>query len=89
MDEEIPLCPPWWPTFLWQSEWFPHKPGGGGPGGPVNYPPYVDDILVALSVNVLSYRLRDQESAARIRAVTVETISKTASQLGGHPQLED
>lgn len=59
------------------------------PSGPINFPPFVDDILGALSVNALSYRLRDEESAARIRALTVETIVKTAGPLGGHPQLED
>lgn len=86
MDGDIPLCPPWWPPFLWQGEWFPHKPGGG-PGGPINYPPDVDDILVALTVNVLSYRLVDQDSAANIRALTVETITKTAGRLNSHPQI--
>src|SRR5690348_16041624 len=84
VDGDIPLCPPWWPKFIWDGEWFPLRPGGDG-GNPVNYPPYIDYVLVALAVNVMSYRLADQERAAGIRALTVETISATAQKLGGHP----
>ncbi len=79
------LCPPWWPRQLWDFEWF-NRPGHPHVGGPVNYPPDIDDILVGLSVNVLSYRLRDQDKAAEIRALTVATITETASRLTGHPQ---
>lgn len=86
--DEIPLCPPWWPKSLWDSEWFPHPPGSGG-YNPRNYPPYIDDVLVALAVNVLSYRLADQERAAIIRGVTVETIGATAQKLGGHPDEKE
>jgi hypothetical protein len=88
MDDDIPLCPPWWPRFIWDSEWFPHRPGGSG-GNPVNYPPYIDDVLVALAINVLSYRLADQEQAAEIRQSTVRTVTATAHKLGGHPSEAD
>jgi hypothetical protein len=53
---------------------------------PVNFPPYIDDVLVALAVNMMSYRLADQERAAGIRALTVEMISATAHKLAGHPE---
>lgn len=80
------LCPPWWPQQLWDFEWW-HHPGlpGHGPG-PVNRPPDVDDILVALHINVLSYRLADQAAAAEIRKATVGTITQTASKLVGHAE---
>ncbi len=78
--DEIPLCPPWWPKFLWDSEWLPHHGGGN----PVNMPVEVDDVLIALTINVLSHRLADQERAASIRGLTVQTIGTTAQKLGGH-----
>jgi hypothetical protein len=74
MDEDIPICPPWWPKFLWEVD---HWPGIG----PINYPPAIDDIMAAITINVLSYKMLDQQRAGEIREATQQTIAKTAGQL--------
>jgi len=78
--DDVPLCPPWWPRFLWDLH-FPigHRPGG--PGGPVNYPPAIDDMMASLTMHTMSYLLLDQAAGQRIRALAERQLVDTAQKL--------
>ncbi len=75
MDPDI--CPSWWPNLLWHLHFGPHPPGVG----PINYPPAIEDIMAGLTIHTMSYMMRDQEQAGRIRGAAEASIVATVSNL--------
>jgi hypothetical protein len=46
--DDVPLCPTWWPDFVW---WLLHRPRGPGPIGPLLDPRIIEateSLLIAL-----------------------------------------
>ncbi|KRF02057.1 hypothetical protein ASG87_11265 [Frateuria sp. Soil773] len=72
------LCPRLWPEILWELlHGHPH-----GPGDPEPWRQGVDEVLSALAINALSWRLTDPKLAQGIRAQAAEQIVAAARQLG-------
>ncbi|HUO10146.1 MAG TPA: hypothetical protein VM008_17705 [Phycisphaerae bacterium] len=81
--DDVPICPDWWPAVLWRLH-FPvpgvHGPKGG-PGGPVNYPPILNEIFAGLSMHTFSYLLSDQKAAQQMRDSLETQIASQIKQL--------
>jgi hypothetical protein len=78
--DDIPLCPIWWPKIIWDLHWWPPHPGG--PGGPVNMPAPMEDILSQLAMHTFTYKMLDQERAGEFRGLLESGISNTVQRLG-------
>jgi hypothetical protein len=73
------ICPPWWPRVIWDLH-YGHWPKVG-PGGPVNYPPAIQDLMASIAIHTFSYLQLDQKAAQTIRTQAEEKIVDTAKQL--------
>lgn len=73
------LCPRLWPEILWELL---HRHPPHGPGDPEPWRHGVDEMLSALTINALTWRLSDQKLAQGIRAQAAEQIVMAARQLG-------
>ena len=80
MDDDIPLCPEWWPHLLWRLH-FPIKFPHIDPIGPVNLPIVMNDILANLHIHTLSYHVQDKGAAQQMRNVAEKRIAELAGNL--------
>jgi hypothetical protein len=80
MDDDIPLCPEWWPHLLWRLH-FPIKIPHIGPGNPVNYPAPINDILASLHIHTMSYLVEDKAAAQHMRDIAEKRIVELAGNL--------
>jgi hypothetical protein len=77
-DEGDTICPPWWPENLWALH-FPKGPIN--PGGPVNMPAAVNQILLGLQTHTSSYYTKDLKSSAELRKLATQQIEAGVRQL--------
>jgi len=78
MDDDE-LCPPWWPQFVWDVHF--HKLPWN-PGGPVNYPPEIDNIFLGLAQYSLTFRMADQKAASALRSQVQANLLSAVKALG-------
>ena len=81
--DPIDICPPWWPHLLWHLHHpppivFPHDP----PPNPVNYPPEINRILLALVTYSSTYQIGDEAAAMELRAIAQKEVLTAARNLG-------
>lgn len=79
--DDVPLCPPWWPSILW---WLHHPPPGlvphhGGDGSPVNYPPEINRVLLALVSYSGSYHIAHAAGVKLREAAKAEVVAAANS----------
>ena len=84
MDDDIPLCPEWWPHMLWNLHFpggivFPHKGGGGGP---VNRPAELNRVLIALASYTLTYQMPEADQTLKLRELAHAEIVAAAQAIG-------
>jgi hypothetical protein len=80
MDDTPNICPDLWPKIIWDLHFgLPHV--HGGPGNPVNYPPYMNAIFAGLAIHTASYLLLDQAEAQKIRTQTETQLSEAIRNL--------
>ena len=79
--DDVPLCPPWWPEVLWRLHFPPPHIIDGGGGSPVNRPPDVNRILLALQTYSSSYHVSDVEVATKLRAAAKAEVVAAAHAL--------
>ncbi len=72
MDGE--MCPPWWPDLLWRL--FHRRPGPPPP-------PWVEDLLIVLSISELAGSLTNQELGREIRGVTEQALAGAMKSMSG------
>jgi len=78
-DEGDTICPVWWPRPLWDLH-YPRTPFN--PGGPINLPAAVNQILLGLQTHTTSYHLKDATAAREIRKLALQQIQAGVKQLG-------
>ena len=78
---DIDLCPPWWPQLLWSLHFPPKGLGPGHPPSPVNYPPEINRILIALATYSGSYHIDDPSAALKQRVAAHEELSAAVRSL--------
>jgi hypothetical protein len=79
--DDIPLCPDWWPHMLWQLH-FPHHhlvPHIPDPVGPVNYPPEINRLLLALVTYASSYHLSEELGMKQRETAKAEVVEAANS----------
>jgi len=79
-EDDIPLCPPWWPSSLWMLH-FPNK-HIWNPGGPINLPAEVNEILLNLQAHTASYMMTDQAAAKQMRKLALAQLEAGVRALG-------
>ena len=77
--DDVPLCPEWWPILVWNLHYHPVP---WNPGGPVNYPPWMDTIFQQLAMYTMTYRLQDQKAAVEMRGQIEEQLIGSIKQMG-------
>jgi hypothetical protein len=80
MDEDIPLCPEWWPRLLWRLH-FPIRIPHSDPPNPVNLPVEMNDILANLQIHTMSYLVQDKAAAQQMRNIAEKRIVHLAGNL--------
>jgi len=82
LEDNVPICPPWWPHSLWALH-FPnkiiHPPGPG----PINLPADVNQVLLNLQVYTTSYLIADQTAAKQMRKFALEQLEAGVRKLAG------
>lgn len=63
--DDVPLCPPWWPSMIW---WLIHHHGPGPDPGPVDREAFkrLDAHFAGLAVEALAGRLDDAKVGREI-----------------------
>jgi hypothetical protein len=73
------LCPVWWSQFVWDIHF---RKVGGHPSGPVNRPPDIDNIYLAIAQYSLTFRMGDQKAAGAMRAEAHANLLNAVKELG-------
>ena len=80
MNDDIPICPPWWPHSLWSLQFtnkIIHPPGRG----PINLPAEVNQVLLQLQAHTTSYLITDQAAAKQMRKLAFDQLEAAVQKL--------
>ena len=80
MNDDIPICPPWWPHSLWSLH-FPHKIIHPPGPGPINLPAEANQILLQLQAHTASYLITDQAAAKQMRKLAFDQLEAAVQKL--------
>lgn len=72
---DIDICPPWWPDVLWRIF---HR----HPGPPPPPDPWLEDLLVVVSIHELAGQLRNAELGGRIQGITGQALEGVTKSFG-------
>lgn len=73
---DIDICPPWWPEILWRILHHGPRPPEPPPD------PWLEDLLIVVSIHELAGKIRNVDLAGRIQGVTAQALEGVTKTFG-------